>query len=106
VVKFLRPTLRPTGTVIIAARVWIFRRKSADIPHSPTLYHHQPISIPHRLRSIANITTARKQHQMHQTSSKSGFERARFTTNGNINRIARRKRVARTKDPAAEDWIG
>jgi len=43
---------------------------------------------------------------MHQRSPKSGFDTARVNTNGNVNRIARRKRVARTKDPAAEDWIG
>jgi hypothetical protein len=44
---------------------------------------------------------------MHQTSTKSGFVIAIFSSNGNINRIARRKRVARTKGPAAlEDEIG
>jgi len=61
---------------------------------------------PSDLRSCSTATA--NQHQMNSTSTASGFVTAIFSSNGNINRnTRRRKRVARTKDPAAlEDCIG
>lgn len=86
---------------------WIFRQKGRYL----VLSHLVPTINQSRSHSGFAATQTSplraKQHQMHQTSPKSDFEIVRSTTtNGNVNRIARRKRVARTKDPTAEDWIG